>query len=143
MLCISTNFWVLRAPKSWSKPFFFAVFQPFLFTSKLFPVLTSFWVRAAPKSWLKYTTLFAVLHLVSIKRKRTKSIKSETLNYKAIKFNVNKEHIFWEVTSLLSMKKERQYDTMIKLKVMSRKGMHSTYGLLCFNTMTLRYSITA
>ena len=35
---------------------FSAVFQPFLFISKLFQVSTSFWVRAAPESWSKYTT---------------------------------------------------------------------------------------
>ena len=35
LLCILTGFWVLRAPKSWSKHFF-SRFQPFLFISKLF-----------------------------------------------------------------------------------------------------------
>ena len=35
VLCISTSFWALLAPKSWSKHFS-AVFQPCLFISKLF-----------------------------------------------------------------------------------------------------------
>ena len=77
VLCISTRFWVLRSPKSWSNYFFqpFATFfwncfcwfqvwnhwERFKMNKKGWKLLkksslTSLWVRAAPKSWLKNTT---------------------------------------------------------------------------------------
>ena len=40
VLCISTSFWVLRAPKNWLKHFS-DIFQSFLFISKLFSVFTA------------------------------------------------------------------------------------------------------
>ena len=36
LLCISNSFQLLRAPKSWSKYFYFSRFQPFFFFSNLF-----------------------------------------------------------------------------------------------------------
>ena len=47
LLCISTSLWVLRAPKSWSKPFFRQHLE-----------------CAAPKSWSKYTTTNTMLQIV-------------------------------------------------------------------------------
>ena len=41
MLCISTSFWVLRALKSWSKPFFSVVFPPFCSFQSFFSDFTA------------------------------------------------------------------------------------------------------
>ena len=51
VLCILTSFWVLRAPKSWSKHFF----QPFSTFLFILSVSTSLRLRTASENWSKYT----------------------------------------------------------------------------------------
>ena len=59
MLCISTSFWVLHAPKSWLKPFF-DVFQPFLFISNFFsdfaPEINKKLLKMNKKTYFAYSS---------------------------------------------------------------------------------------
>ena len=99
VLCISTNFQVLRAPVSWLKPFFshfstfFVYFKAFSVISRLKSlknvwkqkgwktakkkVLTRFRVGAALESWLKYTTQRAVRKYVQKGSKISKKVDND------------------------------------------------------------------